>query len=241
MSKALVNPTPMTLMAAALEKGVSPDTLSQFMTLQERYERNESAKAFADAIAGFQSECPMVFKSREVLNKDGRKMYSFASYEDIMHTIRDLLRKWQIVVTFTIEQPDQLMKGTVRIRVGTHFEDSTLSVPVPKGMNTNATQDFGMAVSYLKRYLLCAALNIVVTGEDNDARSLLHKITPEQIEQINLAFERCESKGIKVDRKKFLDWNSAIAKMPIEDLSDIPSAQFDRLMDFLNKKENGAK
>lgn len=230
--------TPMSLMATALEKGVSPDTLSQFMTLQERYERNEAAKKFAEAIAGFQSECPMVFKKREVMNNTGKRMYSFANYEDIMHTIRDLLKKWEIVITFTIDQPDTLMKGTVHIRVGTHVESSTLSVPVPKGMNTNDTQNFGMAVSYLKRYLLCAALNIVVTGEDNDARGLLNKITPEQIEQINLLLERCEKKGRKVDFKKFLEWNAAIAKMPIDSLEDVPSAQFDQVMEFLTRKEN---
>lgn len=240
MSKELAATNPVSLMAIALEKKADPETISKLMDLQERYERNEAAKKYADAISGFQSECPMVFKSREVANNQGKVMYRFANYEDIVHTIRDLLRKWNIVVTFTIDQTETLMKGTVRIRVGTHFEDSTLSVPVPKGMNTNATQDFGMAVSYLKRYLLCAALNIVVTGEDNDARSLLHKITPEQIEQINLAFERCEKKGVKVDMKKFLDWNSAIAKIPIEDLSDIPSAQFDRLMTFLDDKEKKA-
>ena len=238
MTNEIAVPSPMSLIAAALEKGVEPDTLQRFMELQERYERNEAAKAYAQAIAGFQSECPMIFKQREVSNKDGKKMYAFANFEDIMKGIRDLLRKWGIAISFTLDQAETLMKGTVRIRVGTHFEDCTLSVPIPKGMNTNATQDFGMAVSYLKRYLLCAALNIVVSGEDDDARGLVARITPEQVGVINDLIDKCKERKVKFDMAKFLDWVRAMTKALIEDLSDIPSSHFDRIVADLTRKAN---
>jgi hypothetical protein len=233
----------MSMLAMMVEKDADPEKLGKMMDLAERWAANEAAKKYAEAISGFQSECPMVFKSREVSNNQGKVMYRFANYEDIVATIRDLLKKWGIVVTFTIDQPDQLMKGTVRIRVGTHFEDSTLSVPVPKGLNTNATQDFGMAVSYLKRYLLCAALNIVVTGEDNDARGLLHKIDAGQIEQLNIAVDRCERvcKNPAFDRKKFMAYLQAAAKIPIEDFGDIPSNLFDDAMTNLTKRADKAE
>lgn len=238
MSSDIAVPSPMSLIASALEKGVDPATLQHFMELQERYEKNESAKAYAIAIAGFQSECPMIFKSREVHKKDnGGKLYNFANYEDIMKGIRDLLRRFGIAVSFTIDQAETLMKGTVRIRVGTHFEDCTLSVPIPKGMNTNATQEYGMAVSYLKRYLLCAALNIVVSGEDDDARGLVEKITPEQVAEINELIEiRKTNSSVKFDMEKFLNWVRAMTRCLIDDLSDIPASHFNGIILEMKRK-----
>lgn len=237
-TEAIAVPNPMSLIASALEKGVEPATLQHFMELQERYERNEAAKNYAAAISGFQSQCPMVFKTREVKNRDGAKMYSFANFEDIMKAIRDLLRAWGIAVSFTIDQNETMMKGTCRIRVGTHFEDCTLSVPIPKGMNTNATQDYGIAVSYLKRYLLCAALNIVVSGEDDDARKLVQKITPEQIEEINRLIElRKERKpNPPFNMELFLDWIRNATRCHIEDLSDIPVSHYERIINDMKRK-----
>lgn len=237
MSQELAPVTPMSLMAAALERGVDSATLKEFMDLQERHERNEAAKVFAHAIAEFQSRCPTITKKREVKNREGSLMYRFANYEDIILTVRDLLRDCKIVVTFTIGFENQMMTGTCRVRVGTHFEESTLAVPVPKGMNTNATQEFGMATSYLKRYLICAALNIVVAGEDDDARGLVEKINQDQIQNINDAIDRCHKAGNTVDHQKFKDWLAAKAMNPIEDLSDVPAKLYTEAMGFLQRKE----
>jgi hypothetical protein len=245
MSTELAAPTPMSLMATAIEKGTDAKTLEGFMALQERYEANEAAKRFAVALAGFQAACPTITKTREVKNRDGALMYRFANYEDIILEVRDLLRKWHIVVTFTIDhteasgQPMGMMRGTCRVRVGTHYEDSTLTVPIPKGMNTNSTQEFGMATSYLKRYLLCAALNIVVAGEDDDARGLIERITQDQIVAINTLIDDCRDAGNPIDVDKFKDWLSARAGCEIQDLSDVPAKVYADAIGMLNRKKAG--
>ncbi len=237
MDSQLAPVTPMSLMATAIERGVDAETLKGFMDLQERHERNEAAKVFAQALAEFQSRCPTITKKRDVKNRDGALMYKFANYEDIILTVRDLLRDCKIVVTFTIGFENQMMNGTCRVRVGTHYEESTLAVPVPKGMNTNATQEFGMATSYLKRYLICAALNIVVAGEDDDARGLVEKITQDQIGKINDALDRCQAAGNTVDHEKFKAWLSSKAGHDILDLSDVPAKLYSEAMGFLQRKE----
>ncbi len=237
MSKELATPTTLSMLSALADRGVTdPAIIGQFMDLHERHERNEAAKTFAVALSGFQSACPTITKRREVKDRSGNLLYKFANYEDIILEIRELLKFWKIVVTFTIDQPDALMKGTVRIRVGTHFEDYTLAVPVPKGMNTNDTQNFGMATSYLKRYLLCAALNIVVAGEDDDARGLVEKITRDQIGNLNEGIDACHAAGNTVDMEKFKAWLAAKANNPIEDLSDVPAKLYTEAMGFLQRK-----
>ena len=95
-----------------------------------------------------------------------------------------------------------------------------------------------MAGSYLKRYLLCAALNIVVSGEDDDARGLVARITPEQVGVINDLIDKCKERKVKFDMAKFLDWVRAMTKALIEDLSDIPSSHFDRIVADLTRKAN---
>lgn len=237
-----VGPNPMAMLAKMVNDGVDPDKLGRMMDLAERWQAGEAAKAYALAVSGFQAKCPMVFKGREVLKNDGKKLYNFANYEDIRKATRDLAREFGITTSYTIEQTDNgLMKGTIRVRVGNHFEDKTLTVPVPKGINTNATQDYGMAVSYLKRYLYCAALDIVVSGEDDDARGLVEKITQDQIQNINDAIDRCFVAGNPVDLGKFKAWLATKASNPIEDLSDVPVKLYTDAMGFLQRKEKEKK
>jgi hypothetical protein len=115
------------------------------------------------------------------------------------------------------------------IRVGAHYQDHHFTTPVPADLKVNDTQKMGAALSYAKRYVLCAALNIVVTDEDNDAASLMDLIGDPEIEQLNtLIYEK------NVDLRRFLDWAG------VESLDKMPRAKFDKALDMLKrKKSNG--
>lgn len=162
--------SPLTLLHTALEKGVDPDRLGKLMDLAERWEENRASKAFADAITKFQKLCPPIHKSQMAGKSDGRMQYKFASYDDVMYVAGPILADCGIAISFTTDPSEHGLKATCRVRVGTHYEDHTLTVPIPD-MRVNGTQQFGAALTYAKRYVLCAALNIVVTNEDDDASS----------------------------------------------------------------------
>lgn len=226
-----VQSTPMTMLQQMIDKGIDPKAISDMMDLSERWQAGESAKAYALAISGFQSECPMVFKAREVRKQNGDKLYNFANYEDIKRVTRDLEKKYGISTSFTIDLAENgMMKGTIRIRVGNHFEDKTLSVPIPKGINTNSTQEFGMAVSYLKRYLYCAALDVVVSGEDNDARGLYDRISPTEMEEVNNLIDQIKDAAGDFNHAAFKHW------LMVEDLADIPSKKVEMTINELKRK-----
>lgn len=227
--------TPLQMIQAAIEKGIDPDKL---MTFAERYERNRAAEAFGRAITKFQSLCPRITKSRtaSIQPRDGSKAsfnYKFSGFDDIDKVIRPLLIECGLAISFSTEDvPAKGIKATCRVRHGIHFEDTTLTVPVPA--MSNATQGYGAALSYAKRYALCAALNIVITDEDNDGAGLDCLTEAES----NSIMKVIELKGADSSRwlKRLLAFAGA------ESLSRIPRSRYREIMDLLTTpKKEGAK
>jgi hypothetical protein len=187
----------------AIERGADPQVLLQMMELQERYDRNRAAEAFGEAITKFQSLCPIVHKGRSTKDS-GAFGYTFASYDDIVRAASPALKECGLAVSFSTEHVEHGIKVTCRIRHGIHAEDCTLTVPVPNTLKVSDTQKYGAALSYAKRYALCAALNIVVSDEDSDAAGM-HEVISESdfraLEQLlmesNSDFGRfCKAYGI---------------------------------------------
>lgn len=220
-------PTPLTILSAAVASGIDPDKLGRLMELAEGWEKNRAAERFADAVSQFQAECPVIFKSRTAKVKDWQ--YAFASYDDVMREAAPVLAKCGIALTFSTEPAPGGLKVTCRVRVGTHYEDHALTVPLPQ-MTVNDTQRFGAALSYAKRYALCAALNIVVTDEDDDAVTQLTNIDEAQRAEL----ERLIGEK-NVDMPRFLAWAG------VDDLARLPAADFPKALDMLRRKKGGAR
>jgi hypothetical protein len=228
-SKGVTNP--LVLVQAAIDKGCDPDKLGKLMDLAERWQANQAAAAFGDAIASFQAECPTVFKRRATQQTDRFEGYNYASYDDVMREAGPLLAKNNIAVTFSMENVPQVgITVTCKVRVGIHAEDTTLTIPIP-AMKVNDTQKFGAAMSYAKRYALCAALNIVVTDEDNDAAGM-DTVSKDQIDQMSKIIK---DKGVNF--KRFCEWAGEAAKRPVTNLEEMPVAIFAKAMDMLNRKK----
>lgn len=229
---------PLALIEQAIAKGYDPAHLGQLMDLQERWERNRAAERFAAAISAFQAAVPVVLKERVAKINDDWS-YNFAGYDDIMRQIAPLLAKYQIVITFSSDQIPQVgIKTTCRVRVGVHFEDHTLTVPIPQ-MKVNDTQKFGAALSYAKRYALCAALNIVVSNEDDDAAKQLDNVDEEEVAALR---DLIETK--QVDLPRFLSWafgkEFVVPKgkeAQLKSLELMTRAEWPKAMDMLRRKK----
>lgn len=196
--------------------------LQGVLDLKREWDRDRAAEAFAAAVTKFQSLCPQIHKGRKVQQMG----FAFASFDDVMHVAQPYLAQCGIAVSFSTESNEKGIRVTVTLRVGTHTQDSTLDVPIPSALKVNDTQKYGAALTYAKRYALCAALNIVVTDEDSDAHGLdVETITDEQAVQIE---EWIDSKN--VNRDKFLNWAG------VERLADLPAAKYQQAIDFLRRK-----
>ena len=73
---------PQQLLQIAVEKGAELDKLERLMDLQERWQANEAQKAFNEALAGFQRDCPKIEKT-----KTGYNDVKYADLDDISTAI----------------------------------------------------------------------------------------------------------------------------------------------------------
>ncbi len=216
---------PLVLIQSAIERGVDPDRLGKLMDLAERWEANRAATAFAAAVARFQSLCPVVFKGRKAGKEGDGLKYSFASYDDVMAEAGPVLAQCGLAVSYTTQPAAAGLEITCRVSLGIHTQETRLTIPIPQ-MKVNDTQKFGAAMSYAKRFAICAALNIVVTDEDDDAASQLVCVSQDQVEQLNILLEETGS-----DLARFLDWAHA------DSLDRVPVAKFPEAIQFLGRKQ----
>lgn len=222
---ATAEPTPMSIIAQMVQGGADTTALQNMMDMQERWERNQAAKAFADALAKFQRNCPPVHKGRRA------DRFNFAGFDDIMSVIRPILSDCGLSISFDIEHNAE--SNTINIicivKHGIHEHRTRLACPVPKELKVNSTQQYGAAMSYAKRYALCAALNIVVTDEDVDAANLTGDfITPDQVKEINDLLTETQSNAVA-----FLQWLGA------DELATIPAAKYAHAKAALIRKRGG--
>lgn len=230
-----VEPTPMQLLSQAMAGGMSVKDLGELVALARQAKIDKAAEDFAQAMTDFQARCPVIVKDRTatIPGRDGKAgfQYKYSGLDDIMKQIRPILAETGLVVTFTtrpIVVSDKALTTSIdctcRIRKGTHFEETNVSVPIPAAV-VNDAQRMGQAISYAKRYSLCAALNIVVTDEDDDAQGLLDTISEAQVEEIKAM---SKAKG-KTD-KAMQNW------LGVAKLGDISQRDFPRVIDYLRRQ-----
>ena len=215
---------PLAIIQSAVDRGMEPAHLTQLFDLQERWEKNRAAERFGEAMARFQSNCPVVHKAKQAKSSGNFQGYTYASYDDVMRAAGPILKECGLAISFSTEQVEKQLKVTCRIRHGIHYEDHSLTVPVPD-MRVSDTQKYGGAKSYAKRYALCAALNIVTSDEDNDAEGLHESINGNQLADLNdMLMSRI------ADPKRFNEY------FGISRLDDLPVSRFQEAMTMLEKK-----
>ncbi len=225
---------PLGLLQSMIERGVDPGALEKMMDLSERWERNQAAKAFGEAITLFQSKMPVITKGNPVKDRSGKLMYCFADFDDIMAVAQPLLTECGITVTFNTEIVGALLKTTCHVRVGTHVEDTSIPLGLPAIPNANDSQRAGGAMRYGMRYSLVAALNIRIKGEDNDALAL-SMVGPEECEVLNGLLAQCRDSGNEVNGKAF--W----AYLGVEGMHDLPKSKFELARFELQRKLKAGK
>lgn len=231
---ATTDPTPMQLLRAlidgASEKGIDPAQLRELMQLQRDWQADRAREAFADAMAEFQGRCPQIVKRRGVsLTGGGRADYKYASLDDIMRIVQPILSDCGVSVSFSASISENgMIDVTCTLRRGIHAEPHTMSVPAPAQMRVNDTQKVGAALSYAKRYALCAALNIQVVDEDTDAVGLGEKVNEKQAATIR---DLIQESG--ADEAGFLEWMKVGRDGRVE---DIPASKYNMAVAALKKK-----
>lgn len=200
METNLTIPQPANLLSLAIEKGMTVEGLEKLMAMQERFEAKESRKLFYQALADFQSNCPVLKKSKTV--SFNQTKYKYAPLSDVVTQIKDTLSKYGLSFRWEIKDEGQLLSVTCIIthRDG-HFESTSMSASADTSGAKNAIQARGSAISYLQRYTLIGSLGISSADEDTDG-----KATQKDIEGLHKEYMDLLNPLIQ-DNKKWMQYH----------------------------------
>lgn len=163
---------------AATDPNVDIDKMERLLAMQERITAGQALAAYNADMSSMQARMPTISKDAKIMNKDGVSVRSYyATFENIVSTIRPLLDEFGFSVTFktSFEGGTLHVTGRISHRAG-HSEQTTIALPFDPSGNKNDVQAIGSSVSYGKRYALCMLLNITTGGEDDDGNSAAPKV-----------------------------------------------------------------
>lgn len=225
--------TPMEILNNAVDGGADVATLTQLLTLQERWEKNEARKAFDNAMAEAKSVMPTIRKNRHVGFESKRTSdttsYSHEDLAEIAQTVTPILSANGLSYRFrTASPPDGPVSVTCIIshRQG-YSEESTLSAPADTSGKKNNIQAVGSTVTYLQRYTLKAALGLAA-AVDNDGATAEEESPQITDEQLATLQGKIDATG--TDIALFCEY------MRVDALKDLTSKGFNAAMAALDAK-----
>lgn len=155
----------------ALSNNAPIETLERLFALHKEVEAEKAKSAYVQALANFQKDCPVIEKTKKVMNKDGRTVrYLYAPLDTIVAQIKKPLGDAGMSYTWTVEHDTKGMTAIAKItHVQGHSETSSFTVPVVMSDVMTSPQSNASAQTFAKRYALCNALGISTGDEDTDA------------------------------------------------------------------------
>ena len=220
------------LMKAAVDKGLEGvEVLERIVALQERAEARMAARAFHEALRGFQADCPTIKRSKTaniVSKKTGaRWSYTYAPLEEIEPTIRPHLAQHGLSYSWDSSVDGEMLSCVCTIsHVDGHKETASFSCPVERSDQRSIAQDHAATLSYARRQSLVQALGLTSADEDRDGAAPRDEpITPAQLSQLE---DWLAESG--ADREKFLKWAG------VESLDQMPASMFGNAVAALKKK-----
>lgn len=203
------------IIQSAIASGADPVYLRELLAVRREWENDEARKLYSQAIADFQSRCPIIEKGDKAHNKQ------YAAMDRIWRTIRPLLDETGLSIVWTVNTLTDYglhIEGEIRHRAG-HSVAISYDLPMPdKVTGQNAAQQMGSASSYAKRYATCAALGIV-TGEDDDGLAAgTSYVTKEQADELLAILDKL------ADREGAL--SALLSFGECDSVSDLPATKF---------------
>lgn len=157
----------------AIAANAPVETLERLFALHQKVNEDRAKAAFVQALAEFQRECPVIEKTRIVLNKDGTVRYKFAPIDTIVTQIREYVSKngfsyrWE-----TSQENKDITAICILTHVLGHSENSKFAISVETSQFMTAPQQSASALTFAKRYTLCNVLGISTGEEDDDATTV---------------------------------------------------------------------
>ena len=188
--------SPDQLLSQAIDKDLDVEKLKQLMELQERWQAGIARKAFFDALAQFQIECPEIRKTKDVVF-NGAKQYAYAPLPDVIRQIKEPLRKHGFSYRWEYADEGAIIRCTCLLTHSDgHTERTTMSANADASGSKNAIQARGSTIKYLERYSLTGALGITTADQDQDAN-----IPQKSVDELHQEYMALLERLIPIDDK----------------------------------------
>ncbi len=174
-------PDAFALIAMAVQKGtLDIETIKELRALQKEMKADAAREAYVQAMAAFQSECPVVDKDKEVKDNYGKLLYKYAPLDMIFKAVQPLLKENGLSFSIKVDPSDTEVSVTCVVQhVAGHTTESTVKMPVSEGTKANSgPQKIAMSITYAKRYAFCNAFGILTGEEDTDATDVKKEKEP---------------------------------------------------------------
>lgn len=156
---------PQDLLALAVRNGADVGVLERLMVVRKELMAEKARNAFFDDLARFQSECPVILRTKA----GHENRYNYAPLERIVKDVTPYLTKYG----FSHQEDGIVTDGwveavvTVTHRLG-HKEEKRFKVPAESKAGMSPQQKYGAAMTYATRYAFCAAFGIRTADRDTD-------------------------------------------------------------------------
>lgn len=165
--------TPDDLIRMALESGADLDRLERLMTMKERWDAGEAARAYNVAFAAFKAEAEQIIKRKRVqyASEKGTTDYKHAELADVHEALTPALSKHGLSVNFVLEQERDWLRVTcvLKHQLG-HSESATLGGPPDTKGGKNPVQAIASTITMLQRQTMKAVCGVAEKGDDDDGR-----------------------------------------------------------------------
>lgn len=214
---------------AAADPSCDIDKMERLLQMHERMQAKDAEAAFNAAMAQMQCEMPTVFEG--ATNTHTKNTY--ATLDDINRAVKTVMQAHGFAVTFKVVHVAAGVSVTgILMHSAGHREETTLLLPIDTGPGRSTVQAVGSSVTYGKRYVICALLNIT-TGDapDDDGNGAKQDplVTPAQAKQIDALLAKCGEK------------TKAGFERMYESADQVPKVNFDGVVAGLNNSINKAK
>lgn len=142
--------------------------LERLMGMYERMQAKQAQIEFNSAMAELQADLHSIAERGHADRGKGGKL-SYATLEDILDVVRPMMHKHGFAISYDIDNSGAsiIVSGILFHRAG-HSIQTRMVLPADISGGKNAVQAIGSSVSYARRYVLNALLNLATRGEDDD-------------------------------------------------------------------------
>lgn len=166
-----IDVNPESLISQAIRQKLPVEQMEKILAMRTELKKEWAKEQFFLSLADFQRKCPIIKKTKKVLNKDKTLRYKYAPLDEIIKQTRDLIYQYGFSYVISTTQSDDMVSAKCILHhVSGHSEHTSLAVPIDKTAFMTESQKVASALTFAKRYALCDALGILTQDTDDNTQ-----------------------------------------------------------------------